>query len=83
VDEHFFRFAPKKIHACFAHLEWLEQNLPPDLVETKWLSDPTPAMPDEYKSPDALESYRKYYTVAKKNLLKYTKRHIPHILEIQ
>jgi hypothetical protein len=81
VLEHEFRFAPKKPHACLEHLEWLEQNPPPDLEETRWIRDPTPAMPDEYKSEDVLESYRKYYSVAKKDLLKYTKRHLPHIFK--
>lgn len=82
VDEHMFRFSPARVHACLEHLEWLEQNPPPDLKETRWLKDPTPAMPEEYKTPDAIESYRKYYSVAKKDLLKYTKRHMPHILKM-
>lgn len=80
VLEHEFRFAPKSPHACLAHLLWLEQNPPPDLVETRWLRDPIPAMPDEYKSSDSMLSYRKYYMYAKTNLLSYTKRHIPNIL---
>lgn len=80
VNEHMFRFSPKKPHACLAHLEWLEQNPPPNLEETRWLGDPTPAMPEEYKTESSLESYRNYYSVAKKDLLKYSKRHVPHIL---
>jgi len=80
VLEHTFRFNPKKPHACLAHLEWLELNPPPELEETRWLKDPTPAMPDEYKSEDSMASYRKYYSIAKRDLLKYTKRHLPHII---
>ena len=79
VLEYTFRFNPKKPHACLLHLEWLELN-PPNIAETRWLKDPTPAMPDEYKCDDVIESYRKYYSVGKKHLLKYTKRHLPHIL---
>ena len=81
VDEHLFRFNPKKVHACLEHLEWLELHLPPNLVERKWLHDPTPAMPDEFKSQDVLKSYRKYYSIAKKSIISYTKRHPPHILQ--
>lgn len=35
------------------------------------------AMPDEYKSDDAVESYRKYYIGEKHQLLTYTNREIP------
>jgi hypothetical protein len=84
VVEHGHRFMPKKPHASLVHLEWLEANPPPELLtKTVWIRDPTPAMPVEFrKEGDVIASYRAYYNGAKRDagLLKYTKRHVPHIL---
>ena len=82
VEEHMYRFNPKNYHASLVHLEWLQSNLPPQLTETRWLRDPTPAMPEEYKCPnDSIISYRNFYNGSKRDrgLLKYTKSHMPHI----
>lgn len=54
-------------------------------LETPILSDIglTPfaqAIPLEYKDLDAVKAYRKYYIEDKNDLLKYTKRNIPHWL---
>ena len=38
------------------------------------------AMPDQYKSACAIESYRAYYVNEKKDILKYTKRAIPSFI---
>ncbi|MDY0270796.1 pyrimidine dimer DNA glycosylase/endonuclease V [Trichloromonas sp.] len=38
------------------------------------------AMPDKYKSDDAVDSYRKFYIGEKLHFLKYTKRNIPYWL---
>ncbi len=86
VDEHVYRFHPTKRHACEAHLLWLRANPPPDLKETRWRSDPTPAMPDEYKiSTDVVVCYRAYYNGSKRErgLFKWTVRHVPHVFTIQ
>jgi hypothetical protein len=66
VKEYNHRFNPKKPHSCLVHLEWLLMNPPSRLMECDWLSDPTPAMPDDYK-------------VSKTRMLKWTGRHIPHV----
>ena len=84
VTEHTYRFSPKKIHASMIHLEWLETNPPPGLLtKTKWIRDPPPAMPAEYRREgDSIASYRAFYNGSKRDrgLLKYTRRHFPHIL---
>ncbi len=83
VDEHAFRFQPARRHSCEVHLNWLLTHPPPELrTKLKWLSAPTPAMPDEYKvSSDIVECYHAYYNGAKKEkgLFKWTRRHVPHV----
>ena len=84
VKEHSYRFSPKAIHACHEHLLWLHSHPPPQLfTKTKWLRDPPPAMPEEYRvNLRSIDCYRAYYNGAKRDrgLLKYTKRHVPHII---
>ena len=81
VNEHTYRFAPKAIHACHGHLVWLRENPPPGYTTTVWRDPPT-AMPDEFRvSSDPGPCYISYYKGSKKDrgLLKYTKRHVPHV----
>jgi len=80
VKEHRYRFSPNKLHSCFIHLIWLYKNPPVGLIEDRWLSDPTPAMPNEYKvEGDVIQSYINYYEGSKIRMLKWTGRHIPHV----
>jgi hypothetical protein len=83
VDEHQYRFGPTARHSCEEHLLWLIQVPPPGLInKLKWIKDPTPAMPDEYKVADsAIQSYWNYYRGSKKErgLFKWSRRHTPHI----
>jgi len=85
VKEHMYRFSPKSIHASQVHLEWLRENPPPGLSHaTTWLRDPPTAMPEEYRvHSQSIVCYRAYYNGSKRErgLLKYTKRHIPHIFD--
>jgi len=82
VREHMFRFSPKAIHACNEHLVWLKANPPPALLLRDWRDPPT-AMPDEFRIGDSIRSYIAYYNGSKrdKGLLKYTRRHVPHVFE--
>jgi len=83
VEEHMHRFAPKTIHACHPHLVWLREN-PPPIANRAWRDPPT-AMPNEFRvSGDSIQSYIAYYNGAKRDsgLLKYTKRHIPHVMRV-
>jgi hypothetical protein len=83
VDEHMFRFKPKERHSCEEHLLWLQSHIPPELVsKLKWLSDPTPAMPEEYKIyGTSVACYWAYYAGSKqeRGLLKWTGRQVPHV----
>lgn len=83
-DEYLYRYGPKAPHNCQQHIEWLQKNPPPGLLEKKaqWLCDPTPAMPDEYKvKGNSIASYRNYYAGSKqeRGLFRWTKRHVPHV----
>lgn len=70
-----------KTHKSQAVIEWCYDNLP-DLPE---LGDITPfalAMPDECKTDDPVESYRKYYMMHKQNIAKWKMRNIPNWYKI-
>jgi hypothetical protein len=49
----------KKFHAS-QHISGYLTQAPFNLPDNGW-SDPPPAMPDKYKVPDAIQSYRNYY----------------------
>tara|TARA_Y100000592_G_scaffold76563_1_gene119887 strand:- start:200 stop:568 length:369 start_codon:yes stop_codon:yes gene_type:complete len=50
--------------------------LPPGVI-----TDPPQAMPDEYKNPDVVKAYRKYYYFEKSRFAKWTKRPKPYFME--
>ena len=56
-------------------------QLPKNIPSKGWLSDPTPAMPDEYKASNAIQSYRNYYVGDKKRFAKYTHRETPEFMQ--
>lgn len=76
VREYKHRFKGR-FHACEPHIQWLHSNPPPGLEDIGWI-EPAKAMPDIYKSHDAVSSYRRYYLGAKEHILKWTDRHSPH-----
>jgi hypothetical protein len=60
------------------HKSWdVVCNLDPDIPDIG-LTPFALAMPEKYQSLDAVESYRQYYIGEKSNILKYTKRKVPH-----
>ena len=71
--EYTYRYG--KTHSTQKHLEWLSEFQPniPDIGFT----EPLLAMPDEYKSDNAITSYHTYYINDKKEFAKWTKRDIP------
>ena len=81
--EYMYRYASKTSHSCQEHVCWLMANPPPALLtKLKWIRDPTPAMPDEYKvKGDSIASYRAYYNGSKRErgLFKWTRRPTPSI----
>ena len=76
LREYEFRY-PGKTHGCAEHIKWLHYNAPPDLADNGWV-EPFKAMPDIYKSFDSVSSYRRYYNGAKRDIHKWTGRHVPH-----
>jgi hypothetical protein len=74
LHEYTYRYG--KIHKCEDMVVALMR--PPLNIPVGYLTQVTPAMPDEYKMPgDSVESYRNYYRAGKKHLHKYTKRPAP------
>jgi hypothetical protein len=58
---------------CFVLLK----NIPKNIGNEGW-SEPTPAMPEEFKVPgDSIQAYINYYVGAKKHLANWKKRTIP------
>lgn len=50
---------------------------PKNIVDNGWLSDPTPAMPDQYKTDTVVQSYRNYYIGDKKSFAVWKNRDTP------
>jgi hypothetical protein len=79
-EEYTFRYG--KIHKTQSHLSWLMQNPPASLPDVG-ITEIRLAMPNEYKVPNPVESYRNYYRENKlkvRNIVKYTKREWPEWL---
>ena len=74
LREYTYRYG--KIHATERLVYFLRK--PSRNIPVSHLTQPTPAMPDEYKVPgDSLQSYRNYYIGAKNNMAKWKNREIP------
>ena len=52
-------------------------KLPDNIPYAGWLSDPTPAMPNEYKVSDSVNSYRNYYRGDKRSFATWKNRDTP------
>ena len=78
-NEYRFRYGEHKTHKTEPHLLWLQSNPPRGLTE-KGITEIRLAMPVEYKLPNPIQSYRKYYIIAKKSLLTYSRREPPPFL---
>ena len=77
-DEYTYRYSSgggvhKSIALLASHLEDAPENIP-----VVGFTEPTPAMPDEYKvEGDSISSYRAYYIGSKQPLAKWSKRGAP------
>jgi hypothetical protein len=47
------------------------------------ISPPALAMPEQYHSPDPVQSYREYYRHEKRHLFKWKNTHVPHWLSLE
>lgn len=74
LEEYTYRYGRQ--HACTKMFNVLF-NAPKNIAEGPF-TEPTPAMPDEYKvSDDSIASYRKYYIGAKRHFLSWKGRTQP------
>lgn len=75
LDEYTHRY--HKIHAC-ARLVTTLGRPPKNIEMDKQFSEPTPAMPDEYKvEHNSIASYHNYYIGAKHKMSRWTDRSMP------
>jgi len=75
-----YRYRYEKSHKTWHQLHHIVKDCPNDIT----LFNQTPfalAMPDEYKTDDAVQSYRNYYLGEKHDILAYTKRDMPDWVE--
>ena len=74
LGEYTYRYGRK--HSVERMKSWFEK-LPHNIPEKGWLSDPTPAMPEEYKAETSIDSYRNYYRGDKKSFANWKNREKP------
>jgi hypothetical protein len=72
-DEYTFRYG--KVHKSLSVIEFAIMNC--DVIEEGGLTRFALAMPEEYKQPSAIESYREYYRKGKLHLADWSKRSKP------
>lgn len=80
-NEYAYRFG--KVHKCRAVISSLPDA--PDIPDQGW-RDPPQAMPEEYRSEDAIGGYRRYYRAEKavfpgKGPATWSKRHTPPFMK--
>jgi hypothetical protein len=77
--EYTYRYG--KVHKCqdiglVDKLKWFPNNLP-----LGTFTDPTPAMPDQYKiKGNGVQSYRNYYNGEKQRMFSWKKRQVPEFI---
>jgi hypothetical protein len=74
LNEYTFRYG--KVHSAERMKVWFSK-LPNNIPHKGWISDPTPAMPEHYKTNNSIESYRNYYCGDKKSFAKWKNRDTP------
>ena len=74
LSEYTHRYSKK--HSAERMKEVFSQ-LPKNIPQRGWLSDPTPAMPNEYKASNAIQSYRNFYIGDKKSFATWKNRDTP------
>ncbi|MSP28145.1 MAG: hypothetical protein EXR80_06930 [Methylococcales bacterium] len=74
LAEYTFRY--EKVHATARLIKPLQ--LPPNHIVYQGFSEPTPAMPDDYKvAGDVVQSYRNYYRGSKSHFFAWQNRPVP------
>jgi hypothetical protein len=70
-----------KRHKSQDIIEWCLINLP-DIPEVGYMTEQPKAMPDECKTDDVVESYRRYYIMEKSSFCNWKNREIPNWYKI-
>ena len=74
MDEYTYRYG--KVHATSKLIEHLSRS-PKNIAEASF-TEPTPAMPEQYKvSDDSIKSYRNYYLGEKRRMFSWKRREVP------
>lgn len=66
-----------KVHKCYSDGLVKALQTPPSNIRSKVFTQPTPAMPDEYKAEDSIISYRTYYIKDKSGMASWKTRGVP------
>lgn len=67
-----------KVHKCFYSGLVHKLMLPPNNIKHNDFTEPTPAMPDQYKVPgNSVKSYHNYYNGEKTRMFSWKKREVP------
>lgn len=74
LSEYTYRYGRK--HSA-ERMKLVLGKLPDNIPYAGWLSDPTPAMPNEYKVSDSIISYRNYYQGDKRSFATWKNRDTP------
>ena len=76
--EYAYRFDKQPTdHKCYSKLMFLITHVPPLNNNCGYITTPKLAMPDQYKSDDAVLAYRTYYLNDKQRMLVWRKRNPP------
>lgn len=66
-----------RMHKCESDGLIKALQTPPNNIRSRGFTQPTPAMPDEYKSDDSIMSYRTYYVKDKNGMASWKTRDVP------
>ena len=80
-DEYTYRYG--KVHKCMDSglIQYLFEHIPKN-IPRKQFTEPTPAMPDQYKVPgNSLLSYHNYYNGHKRKMFSWKKRDVPNFIK--
>jgi hypothetical protein len=77
--EYQYRYGETKVHKTETHIRWLTEN-PPASLRDIGITQIKLAMPDQYKTKNPVDAYRRYYQGAKRDVIHYTRREWPAFL---
>ena len=79
MDEYTYRYG--KIHATARLKDMLSET--PDNITSGSFTEPTPAMPEEYRvAGDSIKSYQNYYLGDKQRMFSWKNRHEPYWINV-